>query len=66
MSNTIVDYESAPVPASGLPVDHTKNSKRDEKDLVYNGENDISIAPAHGLPDDEIEPTDEEYLTLRK
>lgn len=69
MSNTVVDFESAPIPASAIPTNNvSKQTKQDEKDLdIFNGERDITIAGADTLDNaDEAEPTDEEYRTLKK
>lgn len=73
--NTILDFESAPVPSSTIP-NHgiepvTKKEEKDAMAVVNSNPNggDVTISAAAGYNsphDDEIEPTEEEYETLRK
>lgn len=64
----MLDFESAALPPTGLPAhDHEIEpaTKKDEKEMMY----PVTVAPdlGNGMElDDEIEPTEEEYLTLRK
>ena len=66
MSNTVAELQSAPFPASTIPTNtETRDQKLDEKDLIFTGEQDV-VAGARTYDDDEVEPTDEEFATLRK
>jgi hypothetical protein len=71
-AHPILDFESAPLPAAGLPThDHSlePSTAREEKaslQPVYADVQDAQHIRALDLQDDEIEPTEEEYLTLRK
>lgn len=69
MSNTVVDLESAPIPASAIPTNTvTAKQKADEKEvLVFDGERDVQIGGAEDIyHSDDVEPTDEEYRALKK
>lgn len=67
MSNTVAELQSAPYPASTIPTNtETRDQKLDEKDLIFNGERDAVVTSTQTYDDDEVEPTDEEFATLRK
>jgi hypothetical protein len=69
MSNPILDFQSAPIPASAIPTNNvSEQEKRDEKDFVFNGESDVVVGhrTSDEYQNDEVEPTDEEFATLRK
>lgn len=66
--NAILDLESAPVTAFGLPgshVEHTTFQAERDKVIGATGNNAVTVGPA-GADDEDEEPTDEEYATMRK
>jgi hypothetical protein len=70
MSNTVAEFQSAPIPASAQPTNTmTQAEKYDEKEAVFNGESDVVVGHVNHRDEyesDEVEPTDEEFATLRK
>jgi hypothetical protein len=71
MSNTVVEFQSAPIPASAQPTNTmSAEEKMDEKDAIFTGEQDV-VAPNNYYQggdhnEDDVEPTEEEFATLRK
>lgn len=75
--NTTADYLSAPLPPSGLPqaqdeITPANNipTMKHEKDLIMGpgalARDSVTVNGANDLTDEDVEPTDEEYATLRK
>lgn len=67
----MADYESAPVPPTGLPANEIHPAPpKNTKEVIsgpagYTQDVTVSTAAEH-LNDDGIEPTEEEYESLRK
>jgi len=65
----MLDYESAPVPPTGLPTHEiTPAGPKHEKEL-YTGPpatQDVTVTSAGQGGEESLEPTEEEYKTLRK
>lgn len=65
-----MDYESAPVPATGLPANEIHPAPPKEAKEVFSGpaghNRDVTVTQAAEYLDGEIEPSEEEYATLRK
>lgn len=60
MSNTVAEFQSAPMPATTL-------ATNDEKDLAFDGTHDVVVRSGTSeYESDELEPTEEEFATLRK
>lgn len=76
--NTTADYLSAPLPPSGLPsaqdeitpADNHTSALKNEKDIIMGAgplaRDSVTVQGANDLASDDIEPTEEEYATLRK
>ena len=66
-ANTTQDFESAPLPATGLPTSELAHDNKSIKD-EYNA--DVTVAAALGAIEDSVDPstvpTEEEIATLRK
>jgi hypothetical protein len=71
LGNAFVDYESAPVPPTGMPTHEiTPAAPKHEKELFTGppATQDVTVTSAgQALEGEEsLEPTEEEYKTLRK
>jgi hypothetical protein len=66
----MADYESAPVPPTGLPANEIHPAPPKNTKEVFDGPaghtQDVSVSQAAEYLDGEIEPSEEEYATLRK
>lgn len=70
--NPIADLHSAPLDGHGQPTAELGPSMRgekdlkDEKELYGHGEEDVTVAAAQYHISDDLIPTEEDLLTLRK
>ena len=67
--NAMLDYESAPVPPSGLPTHEISPAPvKSEKELFTGppATQDVTVTSAGQNGEESLEPTEEEYKTLRK
>jgi hypothetical protein len=68
--NPIVDFHTAPVRASGQPTAELSHQgitdEKDEKALYDPAGEDVTVTAAHDQISDDLIPTEEDMLTLRK
>lgn len=70
VGNTFADYEAAPVPPTGLPANEIHPADPKNVKEVVSGPGghtqDVTVTQAADYMDGEMDPTEEEYATLRK
>ena len=68
--NPIVDFHTAPITASGQPTAELSHQgfhdEKDEKAIYDPAAEDVTVMAAHDQIADELIPTEEDLLTLRK
>jgi len=68
--NPIVDFHTAPISAKGQPTAELSHQgitdEKDEKALYSSAGEDVMVTAAHDQISDDLIPTEEDLLTLRK